>query len=85
MLLGQIGLYIDERHRRAETFYWLDRRVHGQGIVTEALDAVTRWTFEEHEAPSVHLITHLDNPASQRVVQRCRYQREGVTRPTSST
>jgi RimJ/RimL family protein N-acetyltransferase len=27
-----------------------------------------------------HLITHLDNLASQRVAERCGYQREGVLR-----
>ena len=78
--VGQIGVFVEERFRRAETFYWLDRRVRGQGIVAEALDVVTRWAFDEHDIVRAHLITHLDNPASQRVAQQCGYQREGVLR-----
>jgi RimJ/RimL family protein N-acetyltransferase len=78
--VGQIGVYLEERYRRAETFYWLDRRVRGQGIATEALDTVTRWAFVEHDVMRAHLITYLDNPASQRVAERCGYQREGVLR-----
>lgn len=78
--LGQIGAHIEERFRRAETFYWLDSRVRGQGLATEALDLVTRWVFDEHEVVRAHLITHLDNQASQRVAQRCGYHREGVLR-----
>ena len=64
----------------AETFYWLDRRVRGQGVAAEALDVATRWAFDEHKIVRAHLVTHLDNPASQRVAQRCGYQREGVLR-----
>lgn len=78
--VGQIGVYVEERFRLAETFYWLDRRVRGQGIAAEALDIVTRWVFDAHDIVRAHLITHLDNPASQRVAQRCGYQREGVLR-----
>lgn len=78
--VGQTGIYLEERHRRAETFYWLDRRVRGQGIATEALDVVTRWAFQQHKVVRAQLITHLDNQASQKVAQRCGYQREGVLR-----
>ncbi|MGI9613303.1 MAG: GNAT family N-acetyltransferase [Acidimicrobiales bacterium] len=77
---GQVGAYLDEQHCRAETFYWLDHRARGQGIVTEALDVVTTWVFEEYEVARAHLITHLDNQASQRVAERCGYQREGILR-----
>jgi RimJ/RimL family protein N-acetyltransferase len=78
--VGQVGVSIDERLLRAETFYWLDRRARGLGVAAEALDVVTRWAFDEHEVVRAQLITHLDNQASQRVAQRCGYQREGVLR-----
>ncbi|WP_423981789.1 GNAT family N-acetyltransferase [Ilumatobacter sp.] len=77
---GQIGVHLEEPFRRAETFYWLDHRVRGQGIAAEALDVVTRWVFDEHQVVRAHLITHLDNHASQRVARQCGYQREGVLR-----
>src|SRR5687767_5682548 len=33
---GQIGIQFDFAARRAEAFYWLDRRVRGRGIAVEA-------------------------------------------------
>ena len=78
--VGQIGIHLEDRYRRGETFYWLDRRVRGQGVATEALDLVTRWAFAEHGLVRAHLIADLDNLASHRVAERCGYQREGVLR-----
>ena len=78
--LGQMGVQIDRAHRRAEAFYWLDQRARGRGLATEALDVVTRWAFEKHDVVRAHLITNLDNTASQRVAKNCGYQREGILR-----
>ena len=78
--VGQVGVHLEQRSRRAETFYWLDRRVRGQGFATEALEVATRWSFDKLDVVRAHLITHLDNTASQRVAERCGYQREGVLR-----
>lgn len=78
--IGQVGVYVESSHRRAEAFYWLDRRHRGHGLATEALDVVTRWTYAKHDVVRAHLITHLDNEASQRVAARCGYRREGVLR-----
>lgn len=78
--VGQIGVQIDTGARRAEAFYWLERRVRGQGIATEALNLVTGWVFRDHGIVRAQLVTHLDNVASQRVAERCGYRREGVLR-----
>ncbi|MDE0579049.1 MAG: GNAT family protein, partial [bacterium] len=78
--IGQIGIYLESQFRRGEAFYWLDRRHRGQGITTEALNLITDWAFSEHGMARVHLVTHVDNPESQRVAERCGFQREGVLR-----
>lgn len=78
--IGQIGLQLEADFRRAVAFYWLDRRVRGRGLATESLNLVTDWGFTEHDLARVHLVTHLDNPGSERVAQRCGYQREGILR-----
>jgi RimJ/RimL family protein N-acetyltransferase len=77
---GQIGLQFDFSARRAEAFYWLDRRVRGRGMACEALNLVTEWAFQDHEIVRVQLVTHLDNEASQGVAKRCGFTREGVLR-----
>ena len=78
--VGQIGMQFDLNTRRAEAFYWLDRRVRGRGIAAEALNLVTAWAFRDHGIVRVQLCTHLDNEPSQRVAERCGFHREGVLR-----
>jgi RimJ/RimL family protein N-acetyltransferase len=77
---GQMGIQFDFTSRRAEAFYWLDRRVRGRGIAVEALNLVTEWAFREYGIVRVQLLTHLDNARSQAVAVRCGFSREGVLR-----
>jgi RimJ/RimL family protein N-acetyltransferase len=77
---GQVGIQFDFAARRAEAFYWLDRRVRGRGIAVETLNLVTEWAFRDHGIVRVQLVTHLDNERSQRVAERCGFRREGVLR-----
>lgn len=77
---GQIGVQFDLNARRAEAFYWLDRRVRGRGLAVEALGLVTEWAFRDFGIVRVQLVTHLDNQRSQRVAERCGFRREGVLR-----
>jgi [ribosomal protein S5]-alanine N-acetyltransferase len=78
--VGQVGVQFDFVSRRAEAFYWLDRRSRGRGIAAEALNLVTEWAFRDHGIVRVQLVTHLDNDRSQRVAERCGFRREGVLR-----
>ncbi len=78
--IGQMGILLEPQFRRGEAFYWLDRQHRGQGIASEALNLITDWALFEHGLARVHLVTHVDNPASQWVAERCGYQREGVLR-----
>jgi ribosomal-protein-alanine N-acetyltransferase len=77
---GQIGVQFDFPARRAQAFYWIDRRVRGRGIASEALELVTAWAFRDYDIVRVQLVTHLDNEASQMVARRCGFTREGVLR-----
>ena len=78
--IGQMGVFLEPQFRRGEAFYWLDRRHRGQRITTEALNLIADWAFSEHGMARIHLVTHVDNPGSQRVAERCGFQREGVLR-----
>jgi RimJ/RimL family protein N-acetyltransferase len=77
---GQIGIQFDFAARRAEAFYWLDRRAQGRGIAVQSLGLVTEWAFRDHGIVRVQLVTHLGNERSQRVAERCGFSREGVLR-----
>ena len=78
--VGHIGVQLDFGMRRAEAFYWVAPQARGRGVASEALELVTRWAFARHDIARVQLATHLANDASQRVAERCGFQREGVLR-----
>ena len=52
----------------------------GRGVITRALGLVARWAFDDLGIERLQLTTHVDNPASQRVAEKCGFQREGLLR-----
>ena len=62
-----------------ELGYIVVPEARGRGVATEMLRALTAWAFEQG-AQRATLIIGVDNPASERVAERCGYVREGVMR-----
>ena len=79
--LGSIGLRIDPGDRDiAEAGYMVAPAARGRGIATTALRLASHWAVRDLGVARVHLTTHVDNPASQRVAERAGFRREGVLR-----
>jgi len=79
--VGSMGLRIDEADRDiAEAGYMVAPAARGRGVATTALRLLSRWALEDLGIARVHLTTHVDNPASQRVAERAGFRREGVLR-----
>lgn len=71
---------ITERAKRAEIGFWVDRKLWGKGIATEAAKAMLDFAFEELKLNSVYA-RHFDiNPASGKVMQKCGMKYAGVLR-----
>lgn len=62
--------------------YFVDRGHEGQGYVTEAVQAVLKFTFEHLGAHRVRLECSEINTRSWRVAERCGFVREGYLRQT---
>jgi RimJ/RimL family protein N-acetyltransferase len=60
--------------------YWLAAGARGRGLTSAALQALSRWAFEELGLGRVELVTDPDNIASQRVAEKAGFTREGVLR-----
>jgi RimJ/RimL family protein N-acetyltransferase len=71
---------IDRVGRELELGYIVAAHARGQGVATEVLRQLTDWAFAEVGAERIALIINADNPASERVAERCGYVREGVMR-----
>ncbi|MEA3440103.1 MAG: GNAT family N-acetyltransferase [Chloroflexota bacterium] len=80
MLVGAVGLAINQRFDRAELGYWIGSPYWNQGYCTEASREVLRYAFQELELNRVQA-THLTrNSASGRVMQKLGMKREGRLR-----
>jgi RimJ/RimL family protein N-acetyltransferase len=63
-----------------ELGYFVDQHALGQGFATEAARTVLRFAFEDLNLNRVDLQVRADNPASQRVAERCGFRCEGCQR-----
>jgi len=72
---GTIGLRV-QGHRR-ELGYVLGRRWWGQGMATEAAEAVVAWALAQADVLRVWAVCDVDNAASARVLEKIGMQREG--------
>ncbi|WP_303979097.1 GNAT family N-acetyltransferase [Streptococcus danieliae] len=70
-LIGVIRLEkIQEMSAEAEVGYFLDKRYWGQGLMAEALGALSRMLLVPEGFQTLILQAHLENKASQRVAEK---------------
>ena len=80
-LLGSISLMrIRTEDARAEVGYWLSAQARGRGHATRAVRLICRWAFAALGLERIELLAATGNPASQRVAERCGFEREAVLR-----
>lgn len=63
-----------------EIGYWVNQVYAGQGIITEAMNALTRYLFQALQAKRVEINCEEDNIRSAKVAQRLNYDLEGKLR-----
>jgi RimJ/RimL family protein N-acetyltransferase len=81
---GFLGLalapHMDSEAGEMELGYIVARALRGRGVASAILSKLTRWALDERGAERLYLIIDVQNAASERVAERCGYQREGVMR-----
>ena len=86
-VIGSVGIHKDARRDRNEKIrmigYALGKEWWGQGYMTEAVKRVLQYLFEEKEMDLVTVYHFSFNQRSQRVIEKCGFQREGVLRMAS--
>ena len=76
-LIGIIGHYrIKLEHHRAEIGYMLHPEYNGKGIITEAVQEVVKYGFNEMKLHSIEAIFAPDNQGSAKVLQKCGFIKE---------
>ena len=81
LFLGGSGLHrIDWSVPSVEIGYWIRSSQTGNGYVSEAVDAIARYAFDELSAKRVVIIASADNEKSWRVAERLGFALEGTLR-----
>ncbi len=77
--VGAIGITMNDDvfYRSAELGYWLGRAYWGRGITTEAVRALTAWSFDSFDLCRIHAGVFAWNYASARVLEKAGYVLEG--------
>lgn len=71
---------IDHEHSQAELSFWLAEEVWGRGFMSEAVQAVMRYSFEDLGLNRLYAYHMVRNPASGRVLQKNGFKQEGLLR-----
>lgn len=80
-LVGTVGFHaISSRDRVAEIVYDVATMYWGRGIATQSCSILTTWGFESRELNRIQATTLESNYRSQRVLQKCGFEFEGVLR-----
>lgn len=84
--VGGTGLHrIDWGVPRFEIGYWVRTGFEGQGLVTEAVRALSRLAFDRLRAARVEIRMDTNNAASRRVAERAGFTFEGILRRDTLT
>ncbi len=80
-MIGDCGfLRIEPKHHRTEIGYVLNRNFWSKGYMTEAVQELIRFAFEEMGMHRVAAICDVENIRSSSVMERCGMTLEGVFR-----
>ncbi len=78
-LIGFIGYYkIQWEHFRSELGYMLSPKFNGKGLITEAIQLVVEYGFNEMKMHSLTAVIDPENIASARVLENNNFIKEGI-------
>jgi len=79
--VGMIGFTnVNEKWGAAELGYWLAPEYHGNGYATAAAHLLVAYGFDQRRLHKVYAKAFAHNEASQRVLEKVGFEREGALR-----
>lgn len=79
-VIGDVSIFDIENSRMGSVGYRFDPEVWGNGYAPEALAAVVDFIFTHTELDRLHATADVRNIASNRVLEKCGFVREGTVR-----
>lgn len=80
--MGNVSLMVgtDIYRKSAEIGYFIGEPFWNKGITTKAVNLITKFGFENLDIVRIYTGIFEYNPASQRVLEKCGFTKEGVFR-----
>lgn len=78
-LIGGISISNENKGQAEELGYWLSEELWGKGFMTEAAKQVIEYSFKTLKHQSIIAKVFDDNPASQRILEKLKFQMMGPT------
>jgi [ribosomal protein S5]-alanine N-acetyltransferase len=80
-LIGTIGYHLwSPLHKRAEVGYELHPDYWNKGYATEAIKTALSYGFQEMDLNRISAIVYFENQASNRLLEKIGFQKEGIKR-----
>lgn len=79
-VIGDLWVYLIENDRMAAMAIRISPVCQGRGYGSEALSAMTKFCFEHTELQRLSAEADVRNTASQRILEKCGFTREGLIR-----
>ncbi|HHR1385264.1 TPA: GNAT family N-acetyltransferase [Legionella pneumophila] len=77
--IGATGFHnIDWDVPCVETGYWVRKKYSGQGFITEAINAITRYASTALNVKRISITCDIDNEQSKKIPERLGYQLESI-------
>ncbi|CAM3099653.1 acetyltransferase [Legionella steigerwaltii] len=77
--IGATGFHnIDWDVPCVETGYWVRKKYMGQGLITEAINAITQYAFKALNVKRIAITCDIDNERSKKIPERLGYQLESI-------
>ncbi len=77
ILVGGVGLRLDEDGKSAKLGYWVGLKFWGHGVASEAAGRMARWALANLDITRVHASVATANGASQAVLRRIGFRHVG--------
>lgn len=77
-MVGAIGIYINDTHRRGEITYDLSKQYWRQGIMQKAIIAVVRYALTHMDLDRIEAVTRHENTASTQLLEKVGFIHEGT-------
>jgi len=82
-VVGSVGVHKIVKSHQAEIGYWLAEQHWGNGIMTEAVKLITKFSFNELKLERVYAYAFSFNKASQKVLAKAGFKFEGILKKNS--